>query len=288
MACSVLWDLVKFYEAIDHKLLWKLAREANFPMAVLRLNLMAYKLPRLVGLNGMLAPAQRPARGVVAGCGAATTLVKVLVLKAFDDYLAKHTEISLDSFVDDVQLSMCGKQEEEGPSLAVAALDLAEVLTIQLGATISEQKAAVVASNNQVAEVVRKALGPLSDKETVIAKNLGVDFTSGRHRAMHSRLATRTRRMMAMAPRITKLARLRRSKGILLHKVFVSGIKPQVGHVVEVVGLSPRELHKLRCAAASALPPFGKGRSSNLVHLLHGDKLGALSVACLVRWSSEV
>ena len=76
-AATLLWDLVKFYESIGHARLYHEARALGYPLTVLRLQIAGYQFPRHLSLEGMVSRAVLPFRGVVAGCGGATTLVKV-------------------------------------------------------------------------------------------------------------------------------------------------------------------------------------------------------------------
>ena len=74
-AAAVLLDLRAFYEHFDHDLLGERAADTNFPRKVARLALAAY--PRLITQEGRLGQPVLPKRGVMAGCGFATTWVKI-------------------------------------------------------------------------------------------------------------------------------------------------------------------------------------------------------------------
>eukprot|EP00972_Heterocapsa_arctica_P085380 12584057-Heterocapsa_arctica.AAC.1 len=52
-ACVLLWDLVKFYESLCHRRLFREAQALNFPLAIIRLSLAAYAFPRFITLGGM-------------------------------------------------------------------------------------------------------------------------------------------------------------------------------------------------------------------------------------------
>ena len=76
-AAPVLLDMRSFYEHFDHDALCQRANDSGLPMRVMRLALSAYRAPRLIAQEGKVAPPIRPRRGVISGCGFATTWVKV-------------------------------------------------------------------------------------------------------------------------------------------------------------------------------------------------------------------
>eukprot|EP00972_Heterocapsa_arctica_P094341 13912807-Heterocapsa_arctica.AAC.1 len=59
----------------------------------------------------MVADPTHPLRGVVAGCGAAMTLVKLYYFRPFRDIMPRHPKIDLDDFIDDMQLAGQGKAD---------------------------------------------------------------------------------------------------------------------------------------------------------------------------------
>ena len=89
-AANLLWDLVKFYESLSHSRMYEEARALEYPLAILRLQLAGYAFPRHLSLEGMVAEAVEPFRGVVAGCGGATTLVKVYYYRPFSSFTLRN------------------------------------------------------------------------------------------------------------------------------------------------------------------------------------------------------
>eukprot|EP00972_Heterocapsa_arctica_P028178 4145081-Heterocapsa_arctica.AAC.1 len=59
----------------------------------------------------MVADPTTPLRGVVAGCGAATNLVKLYYFRPFKDFMPRHPNIDLDAFINDMQLAGQGKAD---------------------------------------------------------------------------------------------------------------------------------------------------------------------------------
>ena len=287
-AAVVLWDLVKFYESISHARLLTESISLGYPLRLLRLNLAGYNFPRHLSLAGMTSQAVCAMQGVVAGCGAATTLVKVFYYRPFLDFGLRHPRVVMDVFIDDTQVASQGREELLVEDIVEATSDLASIIEGTLGSQISLPKAAVVASSNSVAAKLRRALKAKAGAETYLAKNLGVDCSAARPRAWRSRAGTRHKRLAGVAPRLARLRRLVKAGARKAGKVYRTGIQPQATFGCEVNGLSDGEVARLQKSAASAFPPFGRLRSRTLVLLAHGDPLAKPATAAMCRWAKEV
>ena len=88
---SALWDLRQFYERISHVRLASKARRLHFPVQLTRVCIAAYRMARNVSMRGWVSSDLRPRRGVVAGCFAATTWVKVFYLEELDEVCGLHS-----------------------------------------------------------------------------------------------------------------------------------------------------------------------------------------------------
>mgnify|MGYP000255575817 FL=1 len=139
-------------------------------MAILRFNLAGYAFPRFVTLGGMVADPTTPLRGVVAGCGAATTLVKLYYFRPFKEFMPRHPSIDMDAFIGDMQVAGQGKAETLVTNMIEAALDLSQVIEQTLGSQISLPKAALVSSSTEVSKRVRSALKDKAGLEVHISK----------------------------------------------------------------------------------------------------------------------
>ena len=113
-ACgAVLVDLSAFFEHLDHEVLWDRALDANFPEPITRLAVASYRAPRHITQDGRIAPPLAADRGVIAGCGLATTWVKVYCWKPLKQFTARHPQVTLDAYIDDFTLSAKGADEKE-------------------------------------------------------------------------------------------------------------------------------------------------------------------------------
>ena len=80
-ACvSLLLDLIKCFEKVP---LWRLAQEGiavGFPKALLRMALATYATARRLTKEGAVSQATHTLRGIIAGCGLATTCLRVVLV----------------------------------------------------------------------------------------------------------------------------------------------------------------------------------------------------------------
>ena len=181
-AAAVLWDLEAFYERFNYDLLVQRARESGFPLTLLRVALAAYRGARFVTQCGRAAPALFASRGVVAGCGFATTLVKVYCLEPLDGFARGRPAVALDAYIDDFTMSARGGRAEVLAGLQAAAEDMQQVVVAQLKGKIAVGKAAA-ASDDHTLEGLQQRLGVLAGPPGArVATNLGVDFGCGRSR----------------------------------------------------------------------------------------------------------
>ena len=67
--------------------------DVDFNGELVRLAFDGYRAPRYVIRDGFVAGELHPARGVAAGCGLATTMVKLVCLRAFECLRAKHGDV---------------------------------------------------------------------------------------------------------------------------------------------------------------------------------------------------
>ena len=101
---QALMDLVKAFESVPHDHLWKAAERRGYPMAVLRLALAAYAMPRSISSDGAYSRLVRAARGITAGSGTATAELRALILDLIDILSAEFPQIIPAIYVDDVNL----------------------------------------------------------------------------------------------------------------------------------------------------------------------------------------
>ncbi len=156
-------------------------------MQLLRPALSMYRAPRLISLGGFIARELEPRRGVVAGCGFATTLVKAYCKQPFDDFIALVKEheggagsgrwqdeglsssagrgdvadsTEFDAYIDDFALNVQGASQESVIERMVFAQEkLKEIIEQDLDTDIALEKAGLVATSDELAKRLRDCIG---------------------------------------------------------------------------------------------------------------------------------
>jgi len=208
-AATLLWDVVKAYENIEYNHLIDEAVAVKLPLTILRLNIAAYSVEKFIMTNCMVQRGARASRAIGAGCGAATTLIKVHYLRPFGNVMKKIPGLRLKVFVDDVQLD---QEDDESIILECfprAARLVQQVLLDALKASIEENKAALVATSETLATALRKELGAVAGKHTEVANNLGIGTTAGRARRTRANTTMRRLRIIKAGRAAYRLLKLR-------------------------------------------------------------------------------
>jgi hypothetical protein len=84
-----LWDIAKFFECIAHAILVRRAERCGAPMRALRVCLGMYRAVRYLTIAPFVATPVRAIVGVAAGCGFATTWIKVYSLEPLVEAIAE-------------------------------------------------------------------------------------------------------------------------------------------------------------------------------------------------------
>ena len=180
---QALLDLTKAFELVDHELLFEAAKKRGYPLAVLRLSLAAYRLPRTIGIDGCYSREVKAQRGITAGSGFATTELRLLLMDVLEATRNDHwPSVKLTLYVDDLTVSIRGAAKTVARRLA-AAVD-ADVQAFQsLELTVSVSKSTVVASSRKLAiRVCRKSKAKVLS-HSAQAKLLGTAASGGRRRS---------------------------------------------------------------------------------------------------------
>ncbi len=288
-AATVLWDLSMFYEHIDRQRLDARVRRTSFPLPIFRLAMAAYAAPRMLCMTDALSAPLYPTVGIGAGCVFANVLTKVYTIQAFDEYVATlHPTTVLDTYVDDLCLSISARPETLVDDLAKAAAALEVVIEADLACVIALDKAAIVASTNQLARALARRLGDRAGELHEAPPNLGIDFGAGKKRKYHGPRAIRKVRLRRAAARRMRLRRIRKVVGNRAKKIFTTGVLPDAAWGAAVNGLDDGEAHRLRQVAAVAVGPKARGRSLHMTMLVAGVPTWRAEVAPLLQLAREV
>ena len=106
-------DLSCFYETIIHSRLVEHAQGVDFPPLLLWGAIGAYRGPRLLTADGLVAPPAYASRGVLAGCPIAVALSKVALWPACHAVLNQPAVSTADTWVDDLSVDFCGPNPQQ-------------------------------------------------------------------------------------------------------------------------------------------------------------------------------
>ena len=245
-------DLAKFYEHIRHRDLLLEAKATGFNLKLLRALCCIYGGFRAATFRGATSGAVRAYGTVIAGCSCATSLSKLLLLRALKDIDVRFPVVTVRNLVDDVTIQAVGPtktvlQEAAGASTAFLKAVGDKHLPTSSGKTV------VLASNKLTGHQFVKLIGLKPACLVDAARMLGTDATAKRRRKAHT-CVSRRRLAKAKGSRLLHL----QAAGAKIFNVHRAG--PTCARLwgSEVLGLPTAELKTDRKAAAHAfgqLPP---------------------------------
>ena len=112
-SASVLMDLKSFFDTIDFDLLLERCIDTHFSMVLAQMAIAAYKAPRSVSVRRAIAAPVNATRGILAGHVFALALVQVYYLPVMDAFWARHLDVDIDIYVDDITLTVHGKDDDD-------------------------------------------------------------------------------------------------------------------------------------------------------------------------------
>jgi exonuclease III len=284
VAAAALFDLKSFFDMVRHEHLGTRSRRTRFPMKLARLGIDGYRAPRYVQRGGCISSALHPARGIVAGCGLATTFVKIACLDVFKRLQARHPNVRFDAYIDDITIAAEGSEAEVILWIANASRDFVRTMQEEMGCEIAWEKAAVVSNCETVARRLRHSIGIPCIAEPVAA-NLGADFAAGRSRSKWGKFTSRSSRMKAAKKRKGRLQVLRTVLGgKRASLIATAGVLSAATYGAPVHGFSDNELRSLRRLVASSMTPSAQGRSLSALMLIRGDPTWRAAVAPISQW----
>ena len=266
------WDLRAFYDNINHGLLQARTFTTEFPAPLVGLAMASFTAPRIIQMDGAVSEQIYPTKGVLAGHGFAGALTSAYYIPAMDVFAANHPGVQINIYVDDIALMVEHEDMETAAQLFIqAALDLEVFVKEQLKCQIAHDKTAVVASSDDLLNLVTEALGPLAGKRVKCTPNLGIDFRAGRKRG-RNRNTIRAVRVDKCKKRKKKIKTLRNLVGARIARhVCTGGVLPSVTYGMEVNGATDDEWTTLRQVFGAATAPATSGRSLTASLLCTGE-----------------
>ena len=270
-----LLDLVKAFETVPHDMLVAAAKLRGYPLRLLRLSLEAYRLQRVVGVDGAFSKRIRATRGITAGSGFATAELKLLLLDLVVLLHARWPRVLVVKlYVDDLTLAACG-----APALVIKVLAEAVAFALHffedtLRMQVSGKKSRVIAGRPSIAAAIVEHFDSGRLGSAMRGRMLGTDHSGGRARcttAFQHRLAN----FVATMPRMAHLRKL----GADTAGMARAAATPAVMYGCETFGLSDSALQAARGKVAKAATPDGSGRNPDLALLALDGDVGTLDPA---------
>ena len=108
---QILLDLVKAFETVPHRMLVRAALAKGYSVILLRLSLAAYRLCRVIGIDGVFSRRVRAVRRITAGSGFATSELRVLLQGVIKRVQLNWTPtlVNLKLYVDDLTIAVTGR-----------------------------------------------------------------------------------------------------------------------------------------------------------------------------------
>ena len=187
-SCSVLDDVSKCYEEVEHAVAVESALALDFPLRVLKVIMDMYSAPRRILFNGAYSAAVATARAIVPGCSFATWLLRALMIRVVDPAIEQLTEDGLSFgvhywlrlYADDVNTQGVGHSETSCVDRAVKVRSkIREAITRGAGLRYAD-KMQVVASSSRVRAGVIGKIRNTKMRDQADVNFLGLDFASGR------------------------------------------------------------------------------------------------------------
>ena len=269
---QALLDLVKAFETVPHDVLVSAAREAGYPLALLRLSLAAYRLARSIGIDGIFSALIMASRGITAGSGFATSELKALLRDLMILLKARWPEL-LDAklYVDDLTLGVSGPPQVVIDTLAEAIDFTVEVLEVAMKMAVSGTKSKVLASRPSIAQAIIEATASSKVKVAGSAKMLGVDTVAGARRTT----TTFRNRLTTFTSTIDRMHQLRDMGVNTVQMTRTAGV-PMIMYGCEVFGVSDSALDTVRSRVANGASTSTAGKNAVLTLTAIDGEAGTL------------
>ena len=264
---TLLCDMSNFYDKIPLAKLPDAANALCYPPLPLLFALQVYGGKRILTAEGQASNPRHCTHGICAGCPQAPLLAKTHLAPALENFLRRHEEAHVDTWVDDISFDIEGSNAKQVAQEAVQAFrDLQnELADIEL--TMNVKKTGFVCSTALVEKHLKEKLQPHEPQPMQLMRDLGVDSQGARKRRIRQ-VQARFRRARARKAQLRKL-RIPQARQKL--RLYRGGIHPCAVWGVEAQGLAPRYRTELRVAFGRHLQ-WQRGGNLDIVFDLHSQK----------------
>ena len=246
-----LLDLIKAFDRVPHDFLAQNAHEFRYPIMMLKLSIAAYKLGRVIVVEGICSYIMYAVRGITAGSVLATVELRVLLIKSVDLVIYRHSTVDVTVYVDDTSIESYGHPKFVVPEVIAATKCLVNEFTrMRLG--LSDTKNICCASKLSLAqEVIRKVPGAHL-KPASQAKSLGAAISASKRR----NVSVFSKRLAGFRARKSLYLKVRKTVGAKqAHMLIRTGGLPALTYGQATTGVSCTQLYKQRVSVSAAANP---------------------------------
>ncbi len=201
---QALLDLVKAFERVPHHVLVREAIRLGYSLWILRLALAAYRLGRVIRVDGILSTVVYAARGITAGSGLATTEMRILLMHIVDSACRLYPAATPTLFVDDLSIEAAGTFTYIRKHLVPFVLYVCDRMTDDL-LEVSKAKSVCTASSEELGHTLERDLRRYGIRFMRRVKSLGVGLGAGVRR----NAVVGAARLRAFRKRLPRFRRLR-------------------------------------------------------------------------------
>ena len=254
---QALLDLTKAFELVDHSKLVDAAIKRKYPLAILKLSLAAYRLPRSIGIDGNFSREVTATRGITAGSGFATSELRLLLIDLLEDTQAHWgLSVRLSLYVDDLTISVRGKAAFVRNRLAAAVDRAVHIFQDKLLLQVSVKKSMVVASTVKLAKQIARQASSSILTHTRAAKLLGTGTAGGKRRTTIV-LKSRLQKVRKYG---TKMWALRKT-GANTQLMTRTAATPAMMYGADIQGVATSMLRQQTSTIARLAAPEGGGKN---------------------------
>ena len=263
----LLWDLHKCYEMVGHTKLIAAAIKHDYPLAILRICIHAYRSPRRIIYKGIVSRPIFAEQGILAGVSTATSELRLLLIDVLTMHAVSHPNVSLNVYIDDIVLDSTSISKSAViEDMTCAAQDMLVMLEDGAELPIARNKSAVISNSKTTAASLRRSLGDLGGPALGSIRSLGVDFWGG-NPGRASKKPVRALRRATFRKRKYRLRALASASKPAAAKVYFCGVIPSLLFDAPVYGLFGNDLKVMRRDAGAISGLRGRRKSPNLAFL---------------------
>jgi len=283
---TVLLDLRKCYEYVQHMELVAGGLAHGYPLWLLRLTLSSYTWTRHIKHGSLIHGGVHARRGIIAGCATATAELKAYMYTTLSSLKVSHPEANIEVYIDNLPAEVHADKDDALVELMTDVIhDLRKTFAARLGLEVAEGKTCVVAYTEATAKRIAKLVGN-NDAANYQARHLGIDYTAGKPTKQQAPNVRNQRLANAKAKTARAKTKLDQPNQ---RTVFFTGTLPGLTYGAEVTGPQDAVVKWVRSTAVATIPGGGKGHADTIFTLFpERDAARGMIIAALYRYSQEI